>query len=40
MPGLIDIAGAGIRPPKPLPADIQVNLKAVKILSSANVKYL
>lgn len=25
MPGLIDIAGAGIRPPKPLPADIQVN---------------
>lgn len=27
MPGLIDIAGAGIRSPKPLPADIQVSYK-------------
>lgn len=27
MPGLINIAGAGIRPPKPLPTDIQVTYK-------------
>ncbi len=25
MPGLINIGGAGIRPPKALPVDIQVN---------------
>lgn len=38
MPGLINIAGAHVKPPKPLPEDIQVKTKKLIFFQSGLIK--